>query len=304
VVHDESGYGPRVLSETHEVLTDMVKRRPAMVADLLTDLFQLEVPPWERATDGAAEVTDIKPVQLRADAVPVFTHGAKKVLAVVCEVQLSENPAKRRTWPHYLTSLHRRLKCPTMLLVICHDRAVARWSAKPITVGHPGWVLRPLVLGPDQVPVITDPDQAARTPELAVLSAMAHGAGPEREQVFHAMLTALQDVDQESFELYTDMVLRQLPEATQHFLEAMVDLATYEFKSNYWRGKLAEAEAKAQAAGRAAGEAAMVLEVLAARDVDVPAGAREHITACTDLDQLRAWARRAATADSIEDLFS
>jgi hypothetical protein len=263
-----------VLSKTHEVLTDMVKRRPAMVADLLTELFKLEIPPWEQAADGAAEVTDIRPVQLRADAVPVFTRGEENVLAVVCEVQVWESADKRRAWPHYVTSLHRQLKCPTMLLAICPTRAIARWSAKPIRVGHPGWVLRPLVLGPDQVPVITDPDEAARTPELAVLSAM---------------------------------VLRQLPEAAQHFLEAMVDLATYEFKSNYYRRKLAkeraEARAAGEAAGRAAGEAEMVLEVLAARDIHVPAGARRRITACTDLDQLKTWARRAVTADSVDDLF-
>lgn len=42
--------------------------------------------------------------------------------------------------------------------------------------------------------------------------------------------------------------------------------------------------------------------MLAARGIDVPAAARDRITGCTDLDQLDAWIRRAATADSIEDL--
>jgi hypothetical protein len=35
----------------------------------------------------------------------------------------------------------------------------------------------------------------------------------------------------------------------------------------------------------------------------VPDDARARITGCTDLDQLDAWVRRAATVDSIDDLF-
>jgi fructose-specific component phosphotransferase system IIB-like protein len=36
-------------------------------------------------------------------------------------------------------------------------------------------VIRPIVIGPNGVPVVTDVDRAVREPELAVLSAMAHG---------------------------------------------------------------------------------------------------------------------------------
>jgi hypothetical protein len=35
----------------------------------------------------------------------------------------------------------------------------------------------------------------------------------------------------------------------------------------------------------------------------VPNDVKERITACTDLDQLRAWIRVAATAESIKDVF-
>lgn len=277
----------------------MVKRRPAMVAELLTDLFGLKIPPWDHAADGPIEVSDIKPVQVRADAVPVFSRGKKDVLAVVCEVQLYKNANKRRAWAHYLTGLHKQLKCPTMLLVISPSRSVARWSTKPIEVGHPGWVLHPLVLGPDRVPVITDPDEATHAPELTVLSAMAHGAGPERKQIFRSMVHALRDVDQERFELYTDVVLRELPEVARHALEAMMDVATYEFKSDYWRGKLDKARAEARAVERAA----VLLEVLADRGIELPDDTRRRITDCTDLDQLKTWTHRAANAESIDDLF-
>jgi len=43
--------------------------------------------------------------------------------------------------------------------------------------------------------VVVDPEQAARLPELAVLSAMAHGTHPDRGEIWHALLTALATVD-------------------------------------------------------------------------------------------------------------
>src|SRR5690606_39211760 len=181
--------------------------------------------------------------------------------------------------------LHARLGCPTMLLVMCTDMATARWCAAPIEIGHPGWVLRPLVVGPDTIPMITDVTEARRTPELAVLSAIAHGRGPEEEPVFQAMLTALQTVDQDHFELYPDIVLTALPEAARHCLEALMEVATYEFQSDHFRRRLSrsmaegmaegmakgmaegrtEGRAEGRAAGRVEGEARALLAVLSAR---------------------------------------
>jgi hypothetical protein len=55
--------------------------------------------------------------------------------------------------------------------------------------------------------------------------------------------------------------------------------------------------------GRVEGSAAAVLTVLDARRIEVPADARARITSCKDLDQLDSWLRRAATANSIDELF-
>jgi len=49
--------------------------------------------------------------------------------------------------------------------------------------GHPGWAFVPVVLGPDSVPVVTEPDRARQDPELAVLSALAHGGEDVGETV-------------------------------------------------------------------------------------------------------------------------
>jgi hypothetical protein len=62
------------------------------------------------------------------------------------------------------------------LLVVAPDSAVARWCAEPIPIGN-GAVLTPTVLFAETVPLVTDSGFARAHPELAVLSAQAHGKG-------------------------------------------------------------------------------------------------------------------------------
>ncbi|WP_426510929.1 hypothetical protein ACPPVO_09930 [Dactylosporangium sp. McL0621] len=64
----------------------------------------------------------------------------------------------------------------------------------------------------------------------------------------------------------------------------------------------AEGSAEGEAAGKAKGGARAVLIVLDARGVEVPEDVRADIANCTDLVQLGAWIRLAATARRIEDL--
>jgi hypothetical protein len=66
-------------------------------------------------------------------------------------------------------------ECPVTLLAICPRQHVADWYDEPIPLGHPGFVLNPIVLGPERIPVITDSTEAGRLPTLGVLSAAAHG---------------------------------------------------------------------------------------------------------------------------------
>ncbi len=47
----------------------------------------------------------------------------------------------------------------------------------------------------------------------------------------------------------------------------------------------------------------MILRVLAARGLQPPAAIRERLLACTDTSQLDTWGDRAATANTIEDVF-
>jgi hypothetical protein len=285
-------------SNQHETLIHMFVQRPELAAELLTQAMGVNLPRHRAARLDSPAFTALTPTEFRADAVVVLTKGETAVAAIIVEVQLTRDRSKRRSWPVYLATLHARLSCPTLLLVVCADEALARWCATPIDLGHPGWLLTPLVVGPRRVPLVTDHGTARRVPELAVLSAIAH-ATPTDRRVLDALLAALESVDEKDATPYSDFVMNALPEAARRYLEAMLSTGTYEYQTEFVRRYVFQGRAE----GRVEGEARAVLGFLEARKIVVPDDARERIMACSDLAQLDDWVRRAATADCIDDLF-
>ncbi|WP_242516268.1 hypothetical protein [Sorangium cellulosum] len=71
-----------------------------------------------------------------------------------------------------------RKRIGTIVLVVAPDAGVAAWAAESIDLGLGRGHVEPLELGPAVVPEITDPADAEKETELAVLSAVAHGNGP------------------------------------------------------------------------------------------------------------------------------
>ncbi|MGI9003964.1 MAG: hypothetical protein ACR2GH_20330 [Pseudonocardia sp.] len=270
-----------------------------------SSLHEVTLPGFEQAEVESGEFTVLTPTEYRADAVVVVSVAGVAVWAVVVEVQLGRDPDKRWSWPVYLATLRGRFRCPAVLLVVCVDAATAAWYAAPIELG-PGAVT-PMVVGPDRVPVVTDVEYAGRVPELAVLSAIAHGGDPDRSKVLDAVVAALATVDPDRGGLYCDLVLAVLPEAAQRYLEGLMATGTYEYRSDFARRYFFEGRAEGEAAGKeegkAEGEARAVLAVLDARGIDVPPDTRTRIVECADLDQLDIWVRRAVTAETVHDLF-
>jgi hypothetical protein len=161
-------------------------------------------------------------------------------------------------------------------------------------MGHPGWVLVPLVLGPQAVPVVRDAAVAERSPELAVLSIMVHGRGGDALAVAEATLAAARGLDDERAKLYADLVFASVDEAARAILEALMASGNYEYQSDFARRYVAQ--------GKAEGQAHAILAVLAARGLEVPEPVRARITACTELARLDAWLARAVTAAAAADV--
>jgi hypothetical protein len=288
-------------SSTHEGVTELFRQRPEIAAKMLRNQLGVELPTFQQARLESADLTDLQPTEYRADAV-VTLHSPdheQPVQAVVVEVQLRRDRDKRWSWPVYLATLRARLHCRVMLLVVCTDPGTAAWSATPIELGHPGLVLCPIVLGPNQVPLVTDVDQARGVPELLILSAAVHADHPDVTKTLRALNDMLSMEDPDKAVRYIEIAFAVLPNTLGRLWEELVSTQTFEFQSAYARRLKAEGRAE----GRAEGEARLVLAVLDARGIDVPDDVRARITACSDPDQLEAWGRRAAVIGAIGELF-
>ena len=115
------------------------------------------------------------------------------------------------------------MRCPVCVLVFAAQEAVERWAANPIELGG-GNAFSPLVIGPSGVPVVTDAARARAEPELAVLSAIAHGRSADSTQaaqIAKAAVAASLDLEPGRSVLYFDQVLASLSEAARASLQAM-----------------------------------------------------------------------------------
>jgi len=300
----------------HEAPVELLRREPLLVAALL-DGTGVQVPAEVKAVMAAGDLSSALPAEFRADAVIMLNGRASGPgrrpgkLAVVVEVQMSPDEGKRRVWPAYLTLARAQHDCPAVLLVICPARAVGRWARRPIPTGHPGFDLMPLVIDADSTPWPAAPERAGARPELTVLAAFTGAIDLEQDVGQRLVLATLAtaDLDVDRLKTYTQLIRALASAEARGALEALM---TTVFKDDFFeraeaKGRAdgeAKGRAEGEAKGRAEGEAGMLLRVLAARGFEIPGQVRERVLSCTDLGQLEIWGDKAATAASLDEVFS
>ena len=302
-------------SPAHEILVELFRHRPDLLRAVL-ELVGRAVPevPGAVLRPAPAEVTGVHHSQYRADLVLQLaaSENARPAHAFVVEIQLAPDPDKRFTWPHYMTGIRARERCPVTQVVITLDERTARWAAAPITLDSetPSFV-QPIVVGPSRIPRITDVEQARALPELAVLSAAAHGRTPGAEQIARAALIACAALDSRHQVLYADFVMARLAPEARRTLESDMDLVHFRPQSDigkrlYAEGRKAGKKAGMQA-GRKAGEKrgrenalrSLLVKQLAQRFGELPEAAIARIRSA-DADLLAHWGERLLSAPSLD----
>lgn len=175
--------------------------------------FTLLEPHLERELRGATaevvseELTQTVPTEYRADSVIVHRDsGGRATLAIVVEVQRQIDEDKQWSWPVYLAATRARYRCPTVLLVVAPGKKVAAWARTPIELDPLGSKLHPIVLSYAEIPEVLDADLAQRSPQLAVLSAIAH----RDPLLVQLALAALGELSHARRRLYSDAILRAM----------------------------------------------------------------------------------------------
>ncbi|WP_329534038.1 hypothetical protein OG568_31995 [Streptomyces sp. NBC_01450] len=165
----------------------------------------------------------------------------------------------------------------------------------------------PLVLGPDNLPAITDPEEAAQDIPLSVFSALTHAKDPALPVILDALATALANASGETAKGWAEYTEIGLGDSRTRTLWRNL-MATWTSRFPGSGTLIEETHIKGRAEGLTQGlaqsQAEDILRILDVRGVDIPEATRKRIIECTDLDTLSTWFDRAITAARSEELFT
>ncbi|NUN16327.1 MAG: hypothetical protein HUU55_22085 [Myxococcales bacterium] len=117
--------------QSHETLVALFRDRPQLIFELLRE-HSIDIPEDATYSIEDAEFTELSPKHYRADLVIVTKTNGKVALVIILEMQLQIDNAKLKSWPSYLVNAYVRWSADTCVVVVCPDKAVARWAARPI----------------------------------------------------------------------------------------------------------------------------------------------------------------------------
>ncbi|MEO3800756.1 hypothetical protein [Nonomuraea sp. B1E8] len=286
-------------SPRHDTLVKLFHDRPSLVVDILRDLMGVNLPHTtlvqiEKTTFNTRPSDDIE-----ADVVLTLGPTPSPAHAVIVEIQQDKNK-ERRQLARYAASLWLVLKCDVTVLVMSADQGVADHYAQPIDPGLTGYRFQARALGPDGIPAITDPQHAADQLDLAAMSVMVHGRDPK---VVEAFATALAGTCNEHAPKYYEYAYSMAAPEIRRLMEEIMTSTDWPVFSPFAREHYGRGREEGRSEGKAEGAARSVLLVLAARGFDIPQDTRDTITSCTDPGRLETWLTRAATAQTLHEIF-
>lgn len=225
-------------SGIHEALVLLFRDSPKLGVILARRVFGLDIPEDVSVRAVAAEFVELNVAEYRADVVLQIEDAQGVPLDVlIIEVQLQRDVGKHMAWLQYAVGAHLRVKCPATVIVFAPDESVAKWCSRPVSWDRGRNSYRPLVIGPDATPIITDEEQANEFPALAVLSAFAHGQEEGAELIAAAALSACQQLDADHIRVYSDIIFSKLNESAARALEKLMDLRAYPYPISDWAKK-------------------------------------------------------------------
>ncbi|MEV8344902.1 hypothetical protein [Streptomyces niveus] len=292
-----------MVSSPHEAMHRIFQEYPGLLSGV-SEVLGVDFGPLVGITVLPTDLTEARPVERRVDTLlRIETEGDGACLLAI-EAQGKKDPLKPASWAYYLSYLHTKYRLPPVLLVVCQDRATAEWAGRPVNIGPPQWAaltLRPLVVGPHNMPVITDAVEVRKDLALATLSLITHGADRDHAAILKAMTTALRETPEDIKDPIVDLIsqgLGTLPAAALWRKLVAVDLSFYKSPISE------ELRDEGRAEGRAESRAEDILFILELRGINVPEDVRGRITGCDDAETLLGWLARALTTPTAEELFA
>lgn len=310
----------------HAAPLDLLRDSPALVLELLR-LARSEALSSEQGAERSPEAhvsvvdpssIEVVPAHRSADFVALVREApdAPVALVAVVEVQRRSDAEKRFAWPQLLAGLAARHRAPVELIVLCFDRATARWAREPPSIGA-SLVTRPCVLGPSELPHLASLDFARRHLELAVLIGLSRTAErrPRRRLSAEALsdlllaVTAVAELDEQPRKYQLARLLRATaPEAIRATIAERLeekDMRAIEIlNEQIRRAARREGRKEGREEGRLEARAEVLLNLLRLKGYAVDDALRARVMGTRDLATLDRWVERVLTATSLDDVFA
>ncbi|MER7490724.1 hypothetical protein ABTY20_33550 [Streptomyces sp. NPDC126497] len=315
-----------MVSPPHEAMHRIFQHDPGLFSRV-SRFLGIDIPTPVKATALPTDLTETDPVERRVDTLLQLETAEQGPFLLAVEAQGKKHPDKPASWAYYTAYLWTKYRLPTALLVVCQDHATARWAQQSVSCGPPQLptlTLRPLVAGPHNMPVITDPEEARADLVLASLAAITHAAEPGVDAILKALSTALRDAPEDIAKPLVEFTAQGLAKCPAKNLWRNLVAVDLSFYKSYLAEEIRdevrsevrdevrdevrsevrdEVRSEVRDEERARRGAEDVLLVLEQRGLDVPDDVRSRITNCTDPELLRRWLARAVTAPKAEEVF-
>ncbi|WP_344162295.1 hypothetical protein [Nocardiopsis rhodophaea] len=291
-------------SPLHDTLNELFRDRPSLAVELIRELDDVELPEGLPVHLGDNNLNDRPSKDLFPDTVVLVGSKHQPLHAIVVEIQQEKSESKRKQLPRYAAALWLFLQCPVSVLIVCPTQKAADEYARPIPTTLPGYMLQSVVVGPNDIPVLTDAEAVIADPQLAVMGIMAHGA---RRRVVEAFVAGLQKMDAQAAPRYYEYAYRTAAPLARRLLEEIMSSTSWPVYSPFAREHYGRGQEDGRKEGRNEGRTEeavrMLLLALEVRGIEISDEIRNRITTCTDCEQIETWLRRALTADRADDVF-
>lgn len=306
--------------------------------ELLRTMNRQTLVEWVGAAAGLT-LSDIRSIHERSTTIATmgFVRAAGKGLAdvvftllgiddrilsvLILEMQLSMDWSKRWIWPMLATTFAAEVKKEARVVVFTPD-PVRRGEIRRVLL--PRIEPRPILIEPDQIPLIHDAERARAHPRETIFAALYHVREPHepveaRVAGIRAAMLAIRTLDHYQQLRYGDLMLSFTPEQIlQRVLDELRASGEWEepveeppilYRDSYaFVNGEREGRAAGEREGRAAGERvtlrALLVSILEARGIAITSASRARIERCDDAATLTRWCTRASVhMGASDDLF-
>ncbi|MFI0943898.1 hypothetical protein [Streptomyces sp. NPDC021020] len=302
-----------MVTSKHEASHRIFQDRPE-VMDSVFRLLGMRLPEQVVVEVLTPDVTENRPVERRVDSVLRISSGndSMDTFLLAIEAQMRRDDGKAVSWAYYLSYLKAKYGCPALLLVVCQDKVTADWAVGPFQLGPESWcalTVHPLVVGPGNIPVVLNVDEAAGNLAMAALSAMTHSKHQDIAAILESLAGALEGLDKETVDYYSDMLEIGLgdPRAQEVWRKLMGSTIFFPGRGTFREQLLLEGKAEGLKEGRKdalAHVAHNVLTVFRHRGLAAPDSVRERVLGCDDFELLDRWHERALSVEVADDIFA